>query len=82
MVTILGIKLSNRQNNSLKFQEILTEFGCTIRTRIGLHPSSDGSCHPDGIILLEIVDDKIVSDLENKLAALENLEIQKMMFEH
>ena len=80
MVTILGIKLSNRQSMSLKFQEILTMYGCYIRTRLGLHPIIDTECYPNGIILLEITDDNIIKDLELKLCELEEIELQKMVF--
>ena len=80
MVTILGIKLSNRQSLSLKFQEILTEYGCFIRTRLGLHPACESGCYPNGIILLEVTEDNIVNDLELKLCELEGIELQKMVF--
>ena len=80
MVTILGVKLSNRQSLSLKFQEILTKYGCSIRTRLGLHPSCESGCYPNGIILLEITDDNIVKNLELELCELEDIELQKMIF--
>ncbi|MEE3350385.1 MAG: hypothetical protein VZR09_10155 [Candidatus Gastranaerophilaceae bacterium] len=44
MTAIMGIMLENRIEESLKFQEILTECGCNIRTRIGLHPIGEYKC--------------------------------------
>ena len=53
-VTIIGVSLENRIETSLQFQRIATEFGCEIRTRIGLHPSREDICLNRGIILLEV----------------------------
>ena len=55
MTTIIGISLENRIEESLKFQKILTEYGCDIRTRIGLHSIGEYNCINSGIILLEVV---------------------------
>ena len=49
MTAIMGIMLENRIEESLKFQEILTECGCNIRTRIGLHPIGEYKCINNGI---------------------------------
>ncbi len=34
---ILGVQVTNRIKNALEVQEILTKFGCNIKTRLGLH---------------------------------------------
>lgn len=52
--TIIGVNLENRLETALKFQEIITEFGCEIRTRIGLHPSMNDVCLNRGIVLLAV----------------------------
>lgn len=52
--TIIGVSLENRIECSVKFQKIITEFGCEISTRIGLHPSHGGMCLNRGIVLLEV----------------------------
>lgn len=80
MTTIMGIRLSNRSNTAAKFQEILTKFGCSIKTRIGLHEVSNGVCSPQGIILLEVIDDSIVAEFEKDLCTIEGIEIQLMKF--
>ena len=54
MTTILGISLENRLESALEFQRIATEYGCVIRTRIGLHPTMEGVCLNRGIVLLEV----------------------------
>ena len=55
MTAILGISLEDRSQYAAKFQEILTEQGCNIRTRIGLHPIGEYNCVNSGIILLEVI---------------------------
>jgi len=80
MTTIIGLKLGDRCNNSCDLQGILTEFGCSIRTRLGLHPITSECCYPYGIILLEVVDDVKAKELEVKLCEIENIEIQRMIF--
>lgn len=53
MTTIIGVNLTDRAESSIEFQEIITKFGCSIRTRIGLHPTEQGVCLNRGIVLLE-----------------------------
>ena len=65
MATIVGVKLEDRTLNSLDFQKLLTEYGCQIKTRIGLHDVENSSCSTDGIVILEVIGDS--SDLEGKL---------------
>ena len=55
MTAIMGVLLDNRLEEAVKFQEILTECGCDIRTRIGLHNIGEYHCVNSGIILLEVV---------------------------
>ena len=56
MTTIIGVKLENRQECSVEFQELLTKYGCGIRTRLGLHKVVENRCLSEGIILLEVLD--------------------------
>lgn len=55
MTAVMGVLLDNRLEEAVKFQEILTECGCDIRTRIGLHNIGEYKCVNSGIILLEVV---------------------------
>ncbi|CCY62041.1 putative uncharacterized protein [Clostridium sp. CAG:967] len=52
--TIIGVSLENRIETAVEFQKIITDFGCEIRTRIGLHPSMSDVCLNRGIVLLEV----------------------------
>lgn len=52
--TIIGVNLENRLETAIEFQRIITEFGCEIKTRIGLHPTFENACSDRGIVLLEV----------------------------
>ena len=80
MTTIIGIKINNRVENAVQVQEILTKYGCIIKTRIGLHEEIHGQCSPRGLILLEIIDDKASVDIANELCDIEDIEIHQMKF--
>ena len=70
MTTILGIKLFERVSTAADFQKILSEYGCFIKTRIGLHSVSDGICAPNGIILIEFIGN------EEKLSELKQAQME------
>ncbi len=78
---ILGIRATNRLTQSCKVQEILTEYGCQIKTRLGLHHVVEGECPIHGLILLELCGDMAkCEELEQKLSAVTGLEVKKMVF--
>jgi hypothetical protein len=80
---VLGIKLSNRVNTAQEFQKVISDHGCQIKTRIGIHQAYDGKCSPSGVILLDVIGtDEEVATLENDLKAIPYAEIQKMVFSH
>lgn len=80
MTTIIGIKVNNRIESAISVQEILTKYGCIIKTRIGLHEEINGKCSPRGLILLEIINDETAIDIANELCDIEEIEIQQMKF--
>ena len=80
MTTILGIKLLGRRAVAMKFQEILSKYGCNVKTRIGLHEVSGAICSPDGVILLEVIgDEKILSGLIAELKEIDGLKLEIML---
>lgn len=80
MTTILGIRLDNRTNTAIEFQKILTQYGCIIKTRLGLHDVSANVCAPNGIILLEVINDEEGKIFKDELSKIEGIEIQVMNF--
>ncbi len=78
---VLGVNITNRVQDALAVQDLFTKFGCSIRTRLGLHEVVDNHCAPGGLILLELSGDPIeASKLETELLAIDGVEVQKMIF--
>jgi len=80
-IWILGIHVSDRVKNAERIQPVLTKFGCTIRTRLGLHDVTEEFSSPTGMILLELTGDpNEYIKLENELLKIDGLEVKKMVF--
>jgi hypothetical protein len=80
---IIGIHISNRVKNVPSVQTVLTEFGCHIKTRLGLHELSDSSCSPNGLLLVELLGENgKAEEFVNALKAIEGVDVQKMIFTH
>lgn len=78
MTTIIGVKLTNRTELSNEFQNIISKFGCAIKTRIGLHSTCSSVCANWGTILLEIIDESVISELKHELSHLDGARVQSM----
>ena len=79
---ILGIFVSNRTKDAVLVQDTLTKFGCSIKTRLGLHEVNDNICTNYGLILLELTGDKTEWEkLEATLKKIEEVQVKKMDFE-
>jgi hypothetical protein len=62
-------------------QAILTKFGCTIKTRLGLHEVKDDYCARNGLIILELTGTiEEFYKLENELLKIDGLVVKKMVF--
>jgi hypothetical protein len=80
---IFGVHITNRATQVPSVQHLLTEYGCNIKTRIGLHHVDDQVCSPRGLILLEMFGKMATCrELKTKLTALEGVEVQELLFEH
>ena len=79
---VLGIQVTNRVEKVPDVQEILTNYGCNIRTRLGLHEVSKKSCSPLGLLILDTFGDNAeVLEMEKKLRKIKGLVVKKMVFE-
>ncbi|NLI40037.1 MAG: hypothetical protein GX421_02445 [Caldisericales bacterium] len=79
---VFGIQVTNRAKNAGQVQKILTDYGCNIRTRIGLHEVDDKVCSPSGLILLELYGkEQDILKMEETLKAIDGVVVQKMVFE-
>lgn len=57
-VNILGVRIEDRVKEAGEVQKVLTQFGCSIKTRLGLHEVSIDLCSSSGLILLELTGSK------------------------
>jgi len=79
---ILGVLVTNRTQNSITVQHILTKFGCSIKTRLGLHEVTSDPYTNHGLILLELTGDKAEWEkLEAELLKVEGVITKKISFE-
>jgi hypothetical protein len=64
--------ISHRSKSAVDVQRLLTQWGCFIKTRLGIHDGVGNQCSDSGLIVLELVGDK---DKKEELAfELKNLE--------
>jgi len=78
---IVGVHVTDRVKKSGEVQKIFTEYGCSIKTRIGLHDASENVCAPNGVIVLEVVgEEKVCNEMVAKLGGIGGVEVQKMIF--
>ena len=62
------IVVNKRHKEAVTVQKILTEWGCLIKTRLGLHEGVLDECSEVGSIILELVgDENDHNELERKL---------------
>jgi hypothetical protein len=80
---IFGVHVTNRLKNVSLVQSLLSEYGCNISTRLGLHPVGEDRCSPNGLILLEMFgDESVCLELKEKLNRIEGVEVKSFTFDH
>jgi len=80
---ILGIHVTDRLKNAVEVQKAFTEYGCNIKTRIGLHDVDEHSCSPSGVVLIEFFgSDDEASAMMARLNEVQGIVVQKMVFGH
>ncbi len=78
---IVGIQITNRVQRAGDVQDLLTEYGCNIKTRIGLHDVDANQCSPAGLLLIEFFGARTEADeFAAKLGALEGVHVAMMVF--
>jgi hypothetical protein len=80
-VRILGVMINDPSKGAEKIQNILTKYGCSIRTRLGMHDMDEEYSTETGLMLLELIGDmQECLRLENELLEIEGVDVQKMVF--
>lgn len=79
----MGVHITDRVQRATDVQQVFTEYGGNIKTRLGLHEVRGDYCAPSGVILLELFgDEQACAALRDKLGAIEGVEVKEMVFEH
>ena len=79
---ILGVQVTNRVENIPDVQKILTEYGCNIKTRLGLHEVTESHCSNVGLLILETYGNETdILQMETKLKKMKGLTVKKMVFQ-
>ena len=58
-VVVIGVK--HRREEADKLQKLLTEHGCEVKARLGLHEAGT-VCSDEGLIILQLVPDDPLGD--------------------
>lgn len=80
---VIGVHITDRVKNVPAVQNVLTDYGCSIKTRIGLHEVSDDYCSPSGLLLVEVIgSNERRQEFLQALLAVEGVDAQSMVFVH
>lgn len=80
---IYGVHVTERLKSAVDVQKVLTEYGCNIKTRIGLHDIIGEECSNTGLLIIELVgDDGKIQEMVVKLQQIKGVEVKGMIFDH
>ncbi len=81
---IMGIQVGYRIEDAAEVQRLLTEYGCIIKTRLGLHETGakGKECSDQGLIILEFLPgiEEEIMKFEEKLKQIRGIQVNKMEF--
>ncbi|MDY0091956.1 MAG: hypothetical protein RBT80_04575 [Candidatus Vecturithrix sp.] len=78
-----GIHITDRVAHAAQVQEVLTEFGSYIKTRLGLHELSEDFSSPNGMLLIEFADNEAkFNEFIEKINTIKGVEAKQMVFDH
>jgi hypothetical protein len=69
--SILLVLIGKRKEDAVKVQQILTAWGCIIKTRLGIHDGVLENCSDEGLLILELYGtDEQKEELTRKVSVL------------
>jgi len=75
--TILLVLVGKRKETAVKVQQVLTAWGCIIKTRLGIHDGVMDNCSDEGLLILELHGtDEQKEELARKIAVLPGVSSQ------
>jgi hypothetical protein len=78
--TIFGVHISHRTENVPAVQAALSKYGCSIRTRLGIHDADATSCSPSGLLIVDVFGPDAEA-FYMELSNLKGVDLQRMDFE-
>ena len=80
---IILVHVTNRATRAGDVNELFSQYGGNIKTRLGLHEVNADFNSPAGVIVLEMFGGESCCDeLVEKLSKIEGVEVKKVVFEH
>lgn len=74
---VMLILIGKRRASALRVQELLTEYGCNIKTRLGVHDGVLDRCSDVGLIMLEVAGEAdTISEFEEKVSAVDDVSVK------
>jgi hypothetical protein len=71
---IMSILVDSRSSKAIEVQKVLSENGCIIKTRLGIHEADGDSCSDIGIIILNLTGtDEEIASLEKTLNSIKGV---------
>lgn len=77
--TIFGVHITHRVTEVPAVQAVLTKYGCSIRTRLGIHDVDENSCSAGGLLLIDVIGPDGEHFYE-ELSRIEGVDVQRMDF--
>jgi hypothetical protein len=81
---IMGVQVLHRNDEAVQVQKLLSEYGCFIKTRLGLHNATDDRtfCSDAGLIIIEFISDaeQEAREMIEKLEKLGSITVRTMEF--
>lgn len=71
---IVLIKIGDRDQSAIEVQRVLTQFGKSIKVRLGLHDFDELSSK--GLIVLQVISQKDGDDILNELEGIQDINVK------
>jgi len=79
---VLAVHVTDRLKKAPLVQKSFSQFGDVIRTRLGLHEIGGDFSSPEGVMLLDIVDEPKARELQKSLDKIAGIETKLIVFKH
>ena len=79
--SLVAIRIDSRNEQATEVQRLLTDFGCHIRVRLGLHDLPDEACEPSGLLILQTTAPEAeLKEFADRLNALDEVTARTLVF--